>query len=51
MVTDPVCGMRLGRSDAAATEEYRGHPYYFCSSVCRERFADDPLRFITVQLD
>lgn len=51
LVTDPVCGMRLARSDAAATEEYRGHPYYFCSSVCRERFANDPLRFVTVQLD
>lgn len=51
LVTDPVCSMRLLRSDAAGTHEYRGHPYYFCSAGCRTRFADDPLRFVTLQLD
>lgn len=47
--TDPVCGMRISRSSAAASEAYRGHPYYFCSSACREKFVHEPASYIQVQ--
>src|SRR5215218_6279391 len=30
-VTDPVCGMEIDTDAAAASEEYQGKTYYFCS--------------------
>ncbi len=47
--TDPVCGMRISRSSAAASEGYRGHPYYFCSADCREKFAREPTTYVEVK--
>ncbi len=47
--TDPVCGMRISRSDAAASESYRGHPYFFCSRECQERFAKEPSAYVEVR--
>ena len=46
LVTDPVCGMTLRRTEAAAKLEHGGRVYYFCVTQCRERFAADPDRFI-----
>ena len=40
--TDPVCGMKTEESDAAATSEYKGTTYYFCSEDCKEEFDEDP---------
>ena len=45
MVTDPVCGMRIDSDDAAATAEYEGKTYYFCSQVCHEAFVADPASY------
>lgn len=45
MVTDPVCGMRIDPDDAAATAEYEGRTYYFCSEACRDRFEADPASY------
>jgi YHS domain-containing protein len=39
---DPVCGMMVEESDAAATVEYNGKTYYFCSKDCAETFEEDP---------
>ncbi|MHB1415108.1 MAG: YHS domain-containing protein [Chloroflexota bacterium] len=39
---DPVCGMTVKPAEAAASVEYRGHVYYFCSAECAERFKADP---------
>ena len=47
--TDPVCGMRISRSSAVASDSYRGHPYFFCSSDCRERFAREPKAYVDVK--
>ncbi|MPZ50993.1 MAG: YHS domain-containing protein [Dehalococcoidia bacterium] len=41
-VRDPVCGTRVHSSSAAATEEYAGETYYFCSHACHERFNANP---------
>ena len=43
-VVDPVCGMRINRSEAV-TEEHRGQVYYFCADRCRRRFREEPHRF------
>jgi Cu+-exporting ATPase len=39
---DPVCGMDVNPDKAAATSEWQGEMYYFCSTGCREKFAADP---------
>lgn len=46
VVTDPVCGMRLGRAKAVATADFRGHQYFFCSAACQQQFLHDPAMFI-----
>lgn len=45
-VRDPVCDMTFDESDAAATTEYGGTTYYFCAVGCRERFEEDPERYL-----
>jgi Cu+-exporting ATPase len=37
-VTDPVCGMRVDPTRAAATAERGGIRYWFCSTGCRDAF-------------
>jgi len=46
--TDPVCGMRIEKNGAAAFYDHAGHRYYFCSSACREEFAHNPARHVTI---
>jgi YHS domain-containing protein len=46
-VRDPVCGMEIFPEDAAATIEYGGTTYHFCSVRCRDQFIDDPVRFVS----
>jgi len=46
MATDPVCGMRVDPDDAAASAEYDGTTYYFCSKVCHEAFVAEPAAFV-----
>ena len=38
MATDPVCGMAIEQTKAAATLEVGGVTYYFCSRGCRTEF-------------
>jgi len=42
---DPVCGMLVEPSAAAAATDYQGETYFFCSRSCKERFAADPELF------
>jgi YHS domain-containing protein len=35
---DPICGMTVDPSRAAARSERDGKAYYFCSTVCKDRF-------------
>jgi YHS domain-containing protein len=44
-VTDPVCGMELDSAAAAASEEYQGKTYYFCSEGCHQRFVAAPEQY------
>jgi Cu+-exporting ATPase len=43
---DPVCGMTVVKASAAATYEYKGTKYYFCSTGCKEAFAKEPEKFL-----
>jgi len=42
MVKDPVCGMDIEESSAAAQEEYLGSTVYFCSDSCHSKFQANP---------
>lgn len=43
---DPVCGMTVKKASAAATSEYNGKIYYFCSPGCKESFLKDPEKYV-----
>jgi Cu+-exporting ATPase len=46
-VTDPVCGMQIRPSSAAARIHEPGHTVYFCSTGCRDAYAADPTACLT----
>lgn len=48
-VRDPVCGMEFEPSSAAATREFGGKTFYFCSPSCAETFDRDPERYARPQ--
>jgi len=43
-LTDPVCGMNVGRG-SAETAVHRGKRYFFCGPGCRAKFEADPERY------
>jgi Cu+-exporting ATPase len=43
---DPVCGMSVDPAISPHRAEHAGLVYHFCGSRCRERFVEDPLRFL-----
>jgi Cu+-exporting ATPase len=46
MPKDPVCGMELDEETAAASSEYDGDTYFFCSESCLREFEADPERYV-----
>jgi Cu+-exporting ATPase len=46
MAKDPVCGMMIEPDSAAATEDYQGTVWYFCSGHCHDKFLADPALYI-----
>ena len=45
---DPVCGMTVDPADAAATVEYAGNTYWFCSTHCQKKFSAAPEKYLLV---
>jgi P-type Cu+ transporter len=43
--TDPVCGMQVDEQKAAGNSEHEGQTYYFCSTVCKTRFDQNPEQY------
>ena len=43
---DPVCNMMVEEDKAAATAEYEGKTYYFCSVGCKNDFQEDPEAYL-----
>ena len=43
---DPICGMKVKKSAAAAVSEYKGTKYYFCAVSCKEKFDKEPEKYI-----
>jgi uncharacterized protein len=48
-VVDPVCGMVVDPGRVAATSEYQGRRFGFCSVQCRDRFQDHPDLFASMR--
>jgi Cu+-exporting ATPase len=46
MAIDPVCKMEVDEKEAAAQYEYKGKTYYFCAVGCKDKFVQDPERFV-----
>ena len=44
-VTDPVCGMQVAPSAAAAHVTHEGREFFFCSPSCRDKFVADPAKY------
>jgi Cu+-exporting ATPase len=44
---DPVCGMNVDPSAAAATVSHIGKTYYFCSRHCGEKFQAAPAKYLS----
>ena len=47
---DPVCYMEVDEKEAAATYTHNGKSFYFCAVMCRDRFAENPERFLNGEL-
>lgn len=47
MKLDPVCGMKVDPKSAAASAEYEGETYYFCSKGCKAAFEKEPEKYIS----
>ena len=45
-VRDPVCGMSVDPTSAAAHRVYEGLDVWFCATGCAERFDADPRRYL-----
>lgn len=43
---DPVCGMRVAVASARSIAEHAGHTYYFCNPRCKDRFLEEPERYL-----
>ena len=46
MALDPVCKMQVDEKKAAATSEYKGEKYYFCSVGCKKAFDEKPEKYL-----
>ena len=50
-VKDPVCGMTVDSSKAAANYRYAGQDYWFCSTHCQQQFVAAPARYTAAPAD
>jgi uncharacterized protein len=48
VAVDPVCGMQVRTSDAAASSTIEGAEYFFCAERCQSRFAQDPQKYLAM---
>ena len=47
VLKDPVCGMTVDPSKAAASIEHDGILYHFCCKGCAEKFKADPAKYLS----
>jgi P-type Cu+ transporter len=42
---DPVCQMDLSAQEGKIGYDFEDETYYFCSELCKDRFAREPRKF------
>ncbi|MBS1865720.1 MAG: heavy metal translocating P-type ATPase [Acidobacteria bacterium] len=47
---DPVCGMSVVPEKAAATAEFEGKMYFFCSKSCAAKFEKEPQKYLMAKM-
>ncbi len=50
-VTDPVCGMSIDPTTAAAHADHQDQTYHFCSQHCHDTFAANPDQYASPSTD
>lgn len=49
-VNDPVCGMKVDPNNAkGGNSNFKGQDYFFCSTKCKAKFDQDPLKYLSPQ--
>lgn len=48
---DPVCHMEVDEKTARYKSVHIGETYYFCCSMCKEKFDEKPKRFIKTKAE
>lgn len=46
MIKDPVCGMEVKDINSAEKLEYKGKTYYFCTTLCKIQFEQEPEKYV-----
>ena len=46
MAKDLVCGMEIKEDEAAASSLYKGEKYYFCTKGCKQKFDENPDKYV-----
>lgn len=46
MTHDPVCGMEIKDISKTEKTEYKGKTYYFCTTLCKIQFEQDPEKYV-----
>ncbi len=49
MIKDPVCDMTVNPQNAAASMNYKGLTYYFCSALCKTLFEREPEKYLNAE--
>lgn len=43
---DVICGMEVDPAQTKIHVEHKGEVYYFCSTVCKNHFVNDPQKYV-----
>ncbi len=46
MSKDLVCGMEVDEKTSKLKSEYKGKTYYFCASMCKQKFDKNPEKYV-----
>jgi Cu+-exporting ATPase len=46
MAKDLVCGMEIKEEETAASSLYKGEKYYFCTKSCKQKFDENPEKYV-----
>ena len=49
LVEDPVCHMKVDPQTAADSFLFAGITYYFCNAHCKNTFAKDPRKYLSME--